>query len=117
MPGSEPYTKACNACNKQIIMGIDATTTPPQWRPWDDYNGKIKHNCKAKAAQISTVAGTTNGGNLTGIENQLITVQNQLRALQDEITKIEQNISMQTWMIEKIAKKIGVDDLIENQNG
>jgi hypothetical protein len=114
MPGTEPYITPCNACGKQIILGIDAETN--KWRPWDNYAAKAKHNCTAKTqAQATTINATS----ATGLSEQDIQAIASIvvAAIQKALEPIAQGVSMGNWLDEKIAKKVGVDDLIENQNG
>jgi hypothetical protein len=105
MPGTEPYIKPCNNCAKQIILGIDPTTN--KWRPWDNYATKEKHNCKQVTDTTIPTAEKQ--------ENDFL--EDDIKDLKKQVTDLEQKTSMVLWILEKVAKKVGVDDMIENQNG
>jgi len=103
MVGSAPYQKACNACGKQIILGIDKETS--KWRPWDNFAAGEKHNCSAKAVtqeKISTMATAGNGAAKS----------EEVAIVHARVTELKQGQDMLTWLVEKIARKVGVE--IEN---
>jgi hypothetical protein len=107
MVGSAPYQKACNACGKQIILGIDKETS--KWRPWDNFALGEKHNCSAKAANQNheTIATTATSG-LGAAKSEEVAI------VHARVTELKQGQDMLTWLVEKIARKVGVE--IENDN-
>ena len=91
---------------------------------WDKQAGyfintsnSARHDCP-KWEKKSFNTNTSSSG---GAAQQSVTVdvalQEQLTRVENKLDKLEQMLSMLQWMEEKVAKKVGVDDLIENQNG
>jgi hypothetical protein len=72
-----------------------------------------RHDCPKWEKKSSF---TPNSGG--GAAQQSVTVdlglQEQLTRVENKVDKLEQMLSMANWLIEKVAKKDGVDDLIEN---
>ena len=102
MVGSAPYTKPCNLCGKQIILGIDAETN--KWRPWDDYNAKIKHNCSAKAVTQENVSTlSTQGTGLGAAKSEEVAI------VHARVTDANTKLDMLMFLAEKIANKLGVE--------
>lgn len=115
MPGTEAYTTTCKYCSKQIIMGINPETT--KWQPWDNYASKEKHNCKPPTSQggkqiLTNAAGGISAQDIESIASAVLAVV--MPAIQKELTPISQGVSMGNWIQEKVAKKVGVDDLIDD---
>ena len=107
MPGTEPYTTTCKFCTKQIIMGLN---DQKKWQPWDNFVNKEGHNCAARPKQNSTAAATAISISQHDMEAIAAII---VAALKTELTTIEQGVSMANWMHEKVAKKLGVEDLID----
>lgn len=86
------YPRNCNSCGKSITIGFDASIQ--KWRPWDDYEGKINHQCNSKKLQQSVTA-------------------NDHDKLLDELNSIKNNQASIIWMLQRVAAKMGV----ESQSG
>ncbi len=113
MPGSEPYPTTCKFCSKQIIMGINPQN---KWQPYDNYVGKEGHNCAARPKPTTAAPGTVTTGisaqDVEAISSAVLALV--IPAIQKELTPIAQGVSMGNWIQEKVAKKVGVDDLIDD---
>lgn len=77
-----------------------------------------RHDCpkweeRKKQQQAAKLATTTGLG-----ENNILTILTEIRselaAVKSQQIKDSQNISMNSWMVEKVAKKVGVDDLVDD---
>jgi hypothetical protein len=100
--GEAPYSKPCNGCGKQIILGIDRENN--KWRPWDDYNGKIKHNCSAKAVSNEKIASMGTGLTGTGAAKS-----EEVAIVHARVTEVQSDVKLLLFLTEKLCKKQGVD--------
>jgi len=100
MPGTEPYTTTCKFCGKPIIMGLNQQS---KWQPWDNYANKEGHNCAARPKEKQN----------TITANEDTEILSRLNRIEQKLDNVGDAVSMANWMHEKVAKKLGVDDLIE----
>jgi len=85
------YSRNCNGCGKAITIGFDSSLH--RWRPWDDYEGGINHQC---------------GGAGKKLQQQSINIKDNSELL-DKLDSIKNNQASMTCMLQKIAAKIGVE--------
>jgi hypothetical protein len=98
--GSAPYQKPCNACGKQIILGIDKESG--KWRPWDNYATGDKHNCSAKAVTSEKISTMATAG--TGAAKS-----EEVAVVLARVTELQNDVKLLFYVAEKIAKKVGVE--------
>jgi hypothetical protein len=92
-------------------MGINPQN---KWQPYDNYVAKEGHNCAArpKPSLTPNTAGGISAQDIEAISSAVLALV--IPAIQKELTTITQGVSMNNWLTEKVAKKVGVEDLIDD---
>ena len=97
----KPYNRNCNSCGKAITIGYDSNLQ--KWRPGDDYERGMNHQCADKQQQTQQSTGVKPTSNN----------QNDTHEVLDKLNTITNNQATMMWMLQKIAAKLGV----ESQSG